>query len=113
MMVGDREITVEVAATPETRSRGLMYRSSMPADAGMLFVYDDEAQRCFWMRNTLIPLSLAYVDASGEIRQILDMQPLTETTHCSKEGAQYALEMNQGWFERHGISPGDTLGPLP
>jgi uncharacterized protein len=99
-------IRAEVVDAPETRARGLMYRNSMPANHGMLFVFPDVERQCFWMKNTLIPLSIAFLDDHGAIVNIADMQPQTEDNHCSERPARYALEMNQGWFAAKNIRPG-------
>jgi uncharacterized membrane protein (UPF0127 family) len=107
---------VEVAADDYSRQRGLMFRESLPPDTGMLFVYPDEEPRNFWMKNTLIPLSIAYADRTGLIVKILDMAPGAEGVpdvrlqrYPSDRPATYALEMQLGWFEEHGIRAGDRL----
>ena len=105
-------IQAEVASTTATRSQGLMQRKSMAQGAGMLFLFDESAGHCMWMKNTLIPLSVAFVDERGEIVNIADMQPLDEATHCASRPARYALEMNQGWFKKRGISPGTLIQGL-
>jgi uncharacterized protein len=99
-------IQAEVASTTATRSQGLMRRKSMAQGAGMLFLFDESAGHCMWMKNTLIPLSVAFIDERGQIVNIADMQPLDETTHCASRPVRYALEMNQGWFKKRGIVPG-------
>jgi len=99
-------IRAEVVDAPETRARGLMYRKSMPANHGMLFVFPDVERQCFWMKNTIIPLSIAFLDDHGAIVNIADMQPQTEDNHCSERPVRYALEMNQGWFAAKNIRPG-------
>ena len=107
---GERvEVPVEVADTEEERQMGLMGREALAEDAGMLFVFDVEQQHSFWMKDTLIPLSIAFVDSEGRIVDIQDMQPLDETSHLSAEPAQYALEVNQGFFGARGIQVGDTV----
>ncbi len=105
-------IQAEVAATPATRAQGLMRRKVMAPAAGMLFVFDESATHCMWMKNTLIPLSVAFIDARGRIVNIADMQPLNETSHCATRPARYALEMNQGWFKKRGIAAGAAIGGL-
>ena len=105
-------IQAEVASNMATRSQGLMQRKSMAQGAGMLFLFDESAAHCMWMKNTLIPLSVAFIDERGEIVNIADMQPLDETTHCALRPARYALEMNQGWFKKRGISPGTLIQGL-
>jgi len=99
-------IRAEVVDAPETRARGLMYRKSMPANHGMLFVFAYPERQCFWMKNTLIPLSIAFLDDRGVIVNIADMQPQSEDNHCSARPVRYALEMNQGWFAARNIGPG-------
>ena len=105
-------IQAEVAGTPMTRSIGLMQRKSMPTGAGMLFLFDESAAHCMWMKNTLIPLSVAFIDERGRIVNIADMQPLDETSHCAARPARFALEMNQGWFKKRGIGAGTTIQGL-
>ena len=111
--VGNHEITVEVAADAETRRRGLMHRDSLPEDHGMLFIFPHERVLSFWMKNTPLPLSIAYADEQGRIVRIADLTPFDETGVSSRRPALYALEMNQGWFEAHGVIEGDTLRKLP
>jgi uncharacterized membrane protein (UPF0127 family) len=107
---GERsEVEVEIADDEAEQRRGLMERTELAENAGMLFVFDREAPRSFWMRNTLIPLSIAYIAADGRIVDIQDMQPLDETSHPSTEPAQYALEVNQGFFAERGIEVGDVV----
>ena len=109
---GIHVIQAEVASTVGTRAQGLMQRKSMAQGAGMLFVFDEPAAHCMWMKNTLIPLSVAFIDERGQIANIADMQPLDETTHCALRPVRYALEMNQGWFKKRGISPGTLIRGL-
>lgn len=106
-------IRAEVAADEPTRERGLMFRKQMASNAGMLFLFDDAASQCMWMKNTLIPLSVAFLDDHGTIINIEDMAPQTEDTHCARRPARYALEMNGGWFAARGIKPGMRLGGIP
>ncbi len=107
---GERVVVrTEIADTQAEQRRGLMERTELAEDAGMLFVFPREQPRSFWMRNTLIPLSIAYIDSDGRIVDIKDMQPLDETSVPSAEPAQYALEVNQGFFEARGIEVGNTL----
>jgi uncharacterized membrane protein (UPF0127 family) len=87
-----------------------MHRRSLAPNHGMLFVFQEKSPQCFWMRNTLIALSIAFLDDDGRIVNIEDMAPLTENSHCSKEPVRFALEMEQGWFARRGIRAGDRLG---
>ena len=106
-------IRAEVAAEFGTRMRGLMYRASMPQNAGMLFIFDESTQHCMWMKNTLIALSVAFIDEKGAITNIEHMKPQTEDSHCASRSARYALEMNRGWFAAHGIKPGSRIGGIP
>jgi uncharacterized membrane protein (UPF0127 family) len=103
------EVRVEIADTDPERQRGLMGRTALPEDQGMLFVFGGEQELSFWMRNTLIPLSIAYIDSEGRIVDIQDMKPLDDDPphYVSAEPARYALEVNQGFFEEHGIEVGD------
>ncbi len=110
---GIHVIQAEVASTMVTRSQGLMQRKAMAPGAGMLFLFDESATHCMWMKNTLLPLSVAFIDERGEIVNIADMQPLDETTHCALRPVRYALEMNQGWFKQRGIAPGTHLDGIP
>jgi len=105
-------VSAEVAATDETRTTGLMYRFSLKPDSGMLFVFGNLQPLAFWMKNTYVPLSIAFIDAEGRIVNIEDMAPQTETTHSSRGLAMYALEMKKGWFGVNGIGPGDRIEGL-
>jgi hypothetical protein len=107
--VGGVPVTVEIADTPALRERGLMYRDSLPPDYGMLFVYPDEGVRGFWMRNTVIPLDIAFMDRNGVILNVEQMAPRDENETYSAGPAQYALEMPEGWFAEHGVGVGDRL----
>ena len=102
-------ITVEVADEPHERHLGLMYRKEMPKDHGMIFVYPDEKIRNFWMKNTYIPLSIAYLDAEGIVLHLADMTPLNLDPVSSIYPAQYALEMNRGWFSQHQVTIGTQI----
>lgn len=102
-------VKAEIADTGLEREKGLMYRTSMPENHGMLFVFDHPAVLRFWMKNTLIPLSVAFIDSKGRIVDIQSMEPRTETVHSSKKPARYALEMNQGFFRKHHIEVGDRV----
>ena len=102
-------IKAEVADEPGTRMRGLMMRERLGTNEGMLFVFPDKAGHCFWMRNTLVPLSIAFLDDDGTIANIADMTPKSEQSHCPARSVRYALEMEQGWFARRGIKPGTRL----
>lgn len=110
LTAGMYRITAELAHTPQTRQVGLMNRESMAENRGMVFVFDFEAAHCMWMKNTLIPLSVAFLSRDGTVINIEDMQPQTETTHCAKQPARFALEMNRGWFAERGIAAGDHIG---
>lgn len=103
---------VEVASTPSERQAGLMHRKTLPAQQGMLFVYPQSDSHCMWMKNTLIPLSVAFIDGNGRILNIEDMQPNTRDYHCARAPALYALEMNLGWFRSKGINTGDKVRGL-
>ena len=109
---GMYNIDAEVATTPLQTQTGLMFRREMAPHAGMLFVFDSAQPRCFWMKNTLLPLSIAFIADDGRIVNLADKQPETENSHCSAEAVRYALEMNQGWFAKRGIKAGFKLkGP--
>jgi len=112
LTIAGNPITAEVASTDADRSRGLMYRRMLPENRGMLFVFPDALPRTFWMKNTYVPLSIAYLDKAGVIINITDMKPLTTNTYPSAGPAQYALEMNQGWFAKRGIAPGAKVEGL-
>lgn len=105
-------IRAEVADSFSTRMQGLMRRTSLPPNGGMLFVFDEAGTHCMWMKNTLIPLSVAFIDAGGTIVNIADMQPHSEESHCASSPARYALEMVQGWFAQRGIRAGAQLRGL-
>ncbi len=103
---------VEIAATPEAQVQGLMFRDTLPENRGMLFVYPEPRRLVFWMRNTTIPLDLAFADEQGVIVEIQQMEPLSDSLHQAPQPVRYALEVNRGWFQRHGVQVGDTLkGP--
>ncbi len=106
-------IDVQVAATPQQRSTGLMFRPQMPASEGMLFVFDQPSEQCFWMKNTLLPLTAAFVADDGTIVNLADMKPQTTDSHCSQKAVRYVLEMNLGWFEKKGIKAGSKLSGAP
>ncbi|RJP57493.1 MAG: DUF192 domain-containing protein [Candidatus Auribacter fodinae] len=110
IVVNNNVLLVEVADSEEERALGLMYRDKLREDRGMLFVFEEEAYRAFWMKNTKIPLSLAYINEQGVITEIVDMAPFDERSHKSTKKAKYALEVNQGWFENHNIKVGDSIG---
>jgi uncharacterized membrane protein (UPF0127 family) len=106
-------IRAEVAADFPSRAQGLMYRKRLAPNAGMLFVFDQPGEQCMWMKNTLIPLSVAFIDDAGTIINIEDMAPQTLDSHCARRPARYALEMNGGWFAARGIKPGMRIGGIP
>lgn len=103
---GGQQIEAEIARDETTRQQGLMRRTVMPENHGMLFVFDKPAQYCFWMKDTLIPLSIAFLDDDGRVVDLADMQPRDERSHCPSRAVRLALEMNQGWFAAHHIQPG-------
>lgn len=113
LSAGMHRIDAQVAARPEQRQIGLMHRREMPVHEGMLFVFEQPATQCFWMRNTLIPLTAAFVADDGRIVNLVDMQPLSEQSHCSTEPVRYVLEMNQGWFAKRRIAAGFRLAGPP
>lgn len=113
LMVGTHAVNAEVAATDDSRSFGLMQRQSLPPDHGMLFVFDEVGMPCFWMKNTLLPLSIAFIDAKGVIVNIADMQPHSLDSHCPVGPVIYALEMQQGWFKDHQVKAGAVVANLP
>ncbi|MEO5844033.1 MAG: DUF192 domain-containing protein [Caldimonas sp.] len=110
---GIHNINAELASTPRQREIGLMFRTAMPTNDGMLFVFDQSGQQCFWMRNTLIPLSIAFLGDDGGIVNIEEMKPQTLESHCSVKPVRFVLEMNQGWFAKRGIKPGSKLRGAP
>lgn len=113
IVVDGTRVTVEIADEPVERNLGLMYRDSLGADRGMLFVYPDAKPRSFWMKDTRVPLTIAYIDSAGKIVHLADMTPLDTSPVPSGEPAMYALEMNKGWFAAHDVAVGDTVADLP
>ncbi|HZQ61563.1 MAG TPA: DUF192 domain-containing protein [Casimicrobiaceae bacterium] len=113
LTVAGQKITVEVADTMDTRTRGLMHRFSLRQDHGMVFVFARPEPLGFWMRNTFIPLSIAFMDSTGQILNVDEMAPQSDATHWSRGPAMYALEMRKGWFKDHGIKAGDRVEGLP
>ena len=112
LQAGIHLIRAEVAADFASRARGLMFRDSLGPNQGMLFVFEARSKQCFWMRNTRIPLSIAFLDDSGKVVNIADMQPYSDDSHCSARPVRYVLEMEQGWFARKGLKEGSQLaGP--
>jgi uncharacterized membrane protein (UPF0127 family) len=106
---GMHRIQAEVAATNTSRSRGLMFRKELAPNHGMLFVFEQANVQCFWMRNTPLPLSIAFILDDGTITNIADMAPMTENSHCSTAPVRYTLEMEQGWFAKRGITAGKKI----
>jgi uncharacterized membrane protein (UPF0127 family) len=111
--VGPHALRVEVVANDEQRSKGLMHRKSLGRDDGMLFIFDEPGYHSMWMKNTFIPLSVAFVDRDGTILNIRDMEPHTEETHMSAGPSIYAIETNKGWFAAKKVKPGDKVTGLP
>lgn len=109
---GMHVIQAEVASTDATRAKGLMHRKELAPNSGMLFVFDQPNVQCFWMRNTLIPLSIAFILDDGTIANIADMAPMTENSHCSVAPVRYTLEMEQGWFAKKGITAGKKISGI-
>ena len=110
---GMHVIDAQVAASTDQRMTGLMHRKEMPQHEGMLFVFEVPSQQCFWMKNTLLPLSVAFVGDDGTIVNIDEMQPQTLDSHCSTKPVRYVLEMNKGWFAKRGIKAGAKLEGAP
>jgi uncharacterized membrane protein (UPF0127 family) len=113
LSVGIHLIDTQLALTAQQHEIGLMYRTEMPQNEGMLFVFESLGKRCFWMKNTLIPLTAAFVANDGTIVNLADMKPQSEESHCSIKPVRYVLEMNQGWFIKKGIKPGMKLSGQP
>jgi uncharacterized membrane protein (UPF0127 family) len=113
LILGGTQVSAEVADTPQERALGLMGRVSLAPDTGMLFIYPDEAVRSFWMKNTPIPLSIAYISRAGQIVHLADLAPLSEDPVPSLHPSMYALEMEAGWFTAHGVKVGQTIAGLP
>lgn len=113
LQAGLHLIQAEVARTPLERQIGLMHRTSLPANRGMLFVFEVPGVQCFWMKDTLVPLSAAFLQDDGTIVNIVDMQPQSTESHCSARPVRHVLEMNQGWFAKRGLKPGSRLSGPP
>lgn len=113
LSAGIHIIRAEVANTEDSRRSGLMFRKELAGNDGMLFVFEDPDVQCFWMHNTPLPLSIAFIADDGVIVNIEDMAPQTDDTHCAKKPVRYALEMAQGWFDSHGIKAGKKIDGLP
>jgi uncharacterized membrane protein (UPF0127 family) len=112
LSIKDQRLVAEVAATEATRTTGLMHRFSLQPDHGMLFVFKEPQLQAFWMKNTYVPLSIAFIGVDGRILNIADMAPQTESTHPSRGAALFALEMRKGWFAQHGIGAGEFVAGL-
>ena len=110
---GMYQIDAQVAQTPDQRMTGLMFRREMQQYEGMLFVFEQASPQCFWMKNTLLPLTAAFIADDGTIVNLADMKPQTEDSHCAAKPVRYVLEMNQGWFARRGIKAGSKLTGAP
>lgn len=113
LTAGMHVVTAEVADTPHARTVGMMYRESTPPNHGMLFVFEDKGVHCFWMRNTPLPLSIAFIDDDGTISHIADMAPKSDASHCPPRPVRYALEMEKGWFAKKGMKAGSRIAGLP
>lgn len=113
LTAGMHQIDAQVAMTSEQRQAGLMFRQEMPQHEGMIFIFEQASQQCFWMKNTLLPLSAAFVDDDGIIVNLEDMKPQTLDPHCSSKPVRFVLEMNKGWFARKGIKAGSKLIGAP
>ena len=113
LSAGMHVIQAEVAQTPEQLSTGLMFRKTMGTNDGMLFVFDEPSQQCFWMKNTLLPLSAAFIADDGSIVNIESMSPQTLDSHCSTQPVRFVLEMNVGWFDKRGIKAGSKFQGEP
>ena len=113
LSAGIHQVDAQVAQTPEQRTTGLMFRKEMPQSEGMLFVFEQASVQCFWMKNTYLPLSTAFVADDGTIVNLADMKPQTIDSHCSSKPVRFVLEMNHGWFTKKGFKPGARLRGAP
>jgi uncharacterized protein len=113
LSAGMHQIDAQVAQTPDQRATGLMFRKEMPQHEGMLFAFEQPSVQCFWMKNTLLPLTAAFVADDGTVVNLADMEPQTTASHCSDKPVRYVLEMNRGWFAKKGIKPGMKLAGEP
>lgn len=113
LKAGMYRVEAELADTPAARQTGLMYRTFMPTNTGMLFVFPEKAIHCFWMRNTKLPLTIAFIDDDGKIVNLSDMEPETQNNHCPRGPVRFALEMNQKWFTQRALGPGTVITGLP
>ncbi len=109
LQAGMHNIRAQVATSPEQRATGLMHRKEMAQHEGMLFVFEQPSVQCFWMKNTLLPLSIAFLAEDGTVVNVDEMKPQTLDSHCSDKPVRYVLEMNQGWFAKRGVKPGAKL----
>lgn len=113
LSVGIHQIDTQLAVTSEQREIGLMFRKDMPQHEGMLFIFENPSRLCFWMKNTLVPLTAAFVADDGSIVNLVDMKPQTTESHCATKSVRFVLEMNQGWFAKKGIKPGTKISGRP
>jgi uncharacterized membrane protein (UPF0127 family) len=113
LSAGMYQIDTQLALTPEQHAIGLMFRKEMPQHEGMLFVFPGPSKQCFWMKNTILPLSAAFISDDGTIVNIEDMKPQTTDPHCSLKPVRFVLEMNQGWFVKKGLKAGSRLAGAP
>ncbi len=113
LTAGIHQIDTQLAITSEQQATGLMYRNAMPQNEGMLFVFEQATVQCFWMKNTRIALTAAFVSDDGTIVNLENMKPQTTESHCSAKPVRYVLEMNQGWFAKKGVKPGSKLSGRP
>jgi uncharacterized membrane protein (UPF0127 family) len=112
IQAGMFQIDAQVAQTPDQRSIGLMFRSEMPAHEGMLFAFEQPSTQCFWMKNTILPLTAAFIDDDGTIVNLADMKPQSTDSHCSAKPVRFVLEMHQGWFAKKGLKAGSRLSSV-
>lgn len=110
LTAGMHLIQAQVATTPQQQAIGLMHRKEMPTSEGMLFIFEQATRQCFWMKNTLLPLTAAFIADDGTIVNLADMKPQTTDSHCSAQPVRFVLEMNQGWFAKRGLKAGSQLG---
>jgi len=112
LTTGGHQIDVQLAQSPYEWSKGLMWRTSMPENEGMLFIFDQPTRQCFWMKNTYLPLSAAFIADDGSIVNIADMRPLSTQEHCSEKPVRFVLEVHQGWFQKNNIEAGDIVSDV-
>ncbi len=113
LSIGIHQIDAQVALTPEQREIGLMYRKEMPQNEGMLFAFENPTRLCFWMKNTLLPLTAAFIADDGTVVNLENMKPQTTESHCSAKPVRFVLEMNQGWFAKKGVKAGSKIAGKP